>query len=246
MSVPALESVILCPEPDKNSVDLMKLPEVSAKAVESDISEEDSASDADTDSSKSTANPDPGVSDKHVLAVQKHLAPGVASILSPTEEIVPSFPAVLENNSKPQQEEEPAEEKPVEDVEVAYDGRKPPTPRTTSDICEDIVRVLGRYRLVHQSDTSNEWGTRAKFLAQVERYVVKDEAVSMSLPAFPFKSPNKQTKVLGTLPGKGEDVALSHLEGLCLAIGDVYKPGASVYIVSDGLMYNGKETMPYI
>ena len=79
-------------------------------------------------------------------------------------------------------------------------------------------------------------------MVQVEKYVAQNEAVLMALPAFPFKSPNKQTKVLGTLPDKGEEVALSHLEGLCLAIQDVYAPGASVYIVSDGLMYNGKRS----
>ncbi len=61
----------------------------------------------------------------------------------------------------------------------------------------------------------------------------------MCLPAFPFKSPNTSTKVLGRLPDKAEEFALAHLNGLCAAIGDVYPPGAKLMIISDGLVYNG-------
>lgn len=241
MSAPAVVSLTPFPESDKGSV-LLKVPEVSAKPVESDISEYDSASDAETSSTRSTVESESGVSEKHLLAVRKKLAKGITSITTPAnEEIEQSYSAAPQDDTKPVEEI-----KPAEDVEVAYDGKKPPTPRTVADICEDIVRVLGRYRLVHQNDTSKKWGAKAKFLAQVERYVVRGEAVSMALPAFPFRSPNKKDKVLGTLPGKGEEVSLSHLEGLCLAIRDVYEPGANVYIVSDGLMYNGKDLMPNI
>ncbi|KAI2601828.1 Pyoverdine/dityrosine biosynthesis protein-domain-containing protein [Hypoxylon sp. NC1633] len=60
----------------------------------------------------------------------------------------------------------------------------------------------------------------------------------MCLPAFPFKSPNTSTKVLGRLPDKAEEFALAHLNGLCAAIGDIYAPGARLMIVSDGLVYN--------
>lgn len=62
----------------------------------------------------------------------------------------------------------------------------------------------------------------------------------MCLPAFPFKSPNTQSKVLGRLPDKGEEFAMAHLNGLCLAVKDIYPPGAKLTIVSDGLVYNGE------
>ncbi|KAL9041621.1 MAG: hypothetical protein Q9180_001158 [Flavoplaca navasiana] len=81
-------------------------------------------------------------------------------------------------------------------------------------------------------------GVVPKFLAQIERYIARDEPVCMVLPAFPFKSANKTTKVLGPLPDKGEEVALQHLNRLCQAIEEVYMYGARVYIVSDGLVYN--------
>lgn len=230
MSAPAVVSLIPFPGSECKP-DLFEVPVVSARAVEIDTSEHDSSSDVETSSTRSTVESGSGVSDKHPLAVQQQLAKGVQSLPSPAIEIDQPFIA------QPQQPQEEA--KPAEDVGVAYDGKKPPTPRTVAHICEDIVGVLARYRLVHQSDTNTVWGAKAKFLGQVEQYVVRGQAVSMSLPAFPFKSPNKKAKVLGTLPDKGEEVALFHLEGLCLAIRDVYEPGANVFIVSDGVMYNG-------
>jgi pyoverdine/dityrosine biosynthesis protein Dit1 len=67
----------------------------------------------------------------------------------------------------------------------------------------------------------------------------------MILPAFPFKSPNARDKVLGNMPDFGEELALSHLNGLCQNIADVYEPGANVYISSDGLVYNGELQQSY-
>ncbi|KAL8660011.1 MAG: hypothetical protein Q9202_006837 [Teloschistes flavicans] len=217
---------VLYPSADIKS-QLLKTAEISIEAIESDVSELESSSDSETNSASSSINSVSLASEKPVDAVnQKTAADDDHSATSCVAAVQPKQ-AQCEESTKLD-----------EDVEVAYDGRKPPMPRTVANICEDVLGVLARYRLVHQRDTSKVWGAKAKFLAQVERSVVRGEPVLMSLPAFPFKSPNKKTKVLGTLPDKGEEVALSHLEGLCLAIRDVYEPGANVFIVSDGLMYS--------
>ena len=69
---------------------------------------------------------------------------------------------------------------------------------------------------------------------------VEDQVkIRLVLPAFPFKSPNNVDKVLGNLPDKAEEVSLALLQGLCDAIQDVYPPGASLVLVSDGIVYNG-------
>lgn len=119
------------------------------------------------------------------------------------------------------------------------DEETTPGPKSVAEICQLVVGILERYRLPLNNDYSKQWGAKATFLAQVERSVTRNEPVRMALPAFPFKSPNRKTKVLGVLPDKGEEIALLNLEGLCSAIEDVYEHGANVYIVSDGLMYNG-------
>lgn len=103
-----------------------------------------------------------------------------------------------------------------------------------------ILRIIDRYRLrkSHNSPEKADEGA-LKFLALIYSHVKSSEAVPMCLPAFPFKSPNSSTKVLGKLPDRAEELALAHMNGLCLAIQDVYPPGAKLTIISDGLVYNG-------
>lgn len=45
-------------------------------------------------------------------------------------------------------------------------------------------------------------------------------------------------KVLGILPDKAEELALERLNSMCLRIGQIYPPGATLTIISDGLVYN--------
>lgn len=107
----------------------------------------------------------------------------------------------------------------------------------------DILDVLGRYRSVLPSnvkDRSDE-GT-LKFLSIIYGQVRAERPIRLVLPAFPFKSPNREGKTLGCLPDKGEEISLAHLNGLCLAVEDIYAPGARLTIASDGLVYNGQYT----
>ena len=103
-----------------------------------------------------------------------------------------------------------------------------------------ILEVILRYKspLPKDAQDRSDEGT-LKFFGFIYRAVKNSEPVRLVLPAFPFKSPNSNIKVLGTLPDKAEDVALAHLNGLCAAIEDLYPPGAILTIVSDGLVYNG-------
>ncbi|KAI1455482.1 Pyoverdine/dityrosine biosynthesis protein-domain-containing protein [Annulohypoxylon moriforme] len=100
-----------------------------------------------------------------------------------------------------------------------------------------ILSIISRYKLSKDALLSKT-NDGINFLSQIYSKVSANEAILMCLPAFPFKSPNTRTKVLGCLPDKAEEFALAHLNGLCAAIGDVYAPGARLMIVSDGLVYN--------
>ena len=104
-----------------------------------------------------------------------------------------------------------------------------------------IFLIILRYKTPIPKDTVDRSDEGAiKFLAIIYKAVKAQQPVRLVLPAFPFKSPNTQTKVLGVLPDKAEDVALAHLNGLCAAIQEIYDPGAKLVIVSDGMVYNGK------
>ncbi|KAF6753613.1 Pyoverdine/dityrosine biosynthesis protein-domain-containing protein [Ephemerocybe angulata] len=109
-----------------------------------------------------------------------------------------------------------------------------------------ILDIISRYQLGQPNHikSHNQVGSSLKFVANIYDYVKAGLPVQMSLPAFPFKSPNTQSKVLGRLPDLGEQLALAHLNGLCAAISDVYPPGAELTIVSDGLVYNDLLSVP--
>lgn len=111
--------------------------------------------------------------------------------------------------------------------------------KTPSPTTFKILEILEKYRLHNSQRQSKPLNLVDKFIDQIERSIAQHEPVCMVLPAFPFKSANKSTKVLGTLPDKGEEVALKHLNSLCDDIAKVYEHGARLYIVSDGLVYNG-------
>lgn len=109
------------------------------------------------------------------------------------------------------------------------------------DTAAEILNVIYKYRLTRSADAHDKWveGT-PKFLNTIKCYVRADNAVRMCMPAFPFKSANKKFKVLGTLPDRAEQVALTRLDTMCAESGAIYKPGAKLLIISDGLVYNGK------
>lgn len=109
-----------------------------------------------------------------------------------------------------------------------------------------VLQIICRYRLhTHRQDGSSmPEPLSTNFLAQVYGRVQSNQPILMCLPAFPFKSPNTRTKVLGRLPDKAEEFALAHLDGLCAAIKHEYTPGAQLMIISDGLVYNGEFLAP--
>ncbi|KAH8883577.1 putative pyoverdine/dityrosine biosynthesis protein [Thozetella sp. PMI_491] len=101
-----------------------------------------------------------------------------------------------------------------------------------------ILQVISRYKLRHDGISSKAHEGSLSFLAQIYSKVAAGEAIQMCLPAFPFKSPNSVSKVLGRLPDMAEEFALAHLNGLCAGIQDIYPPGAKLMLISDGLVYN--------
>jgi pyoverdine/dityrosine biosynthesis protein Dit1 len=108
-----------------------------------------------------------------------------------------------------------------------------------------ILAIINRYSLWRRGVGQVAPDEDVKFLDQICAKVTSAQPIMMCLPAFPFKSPNTSTKILGRLPDKVEEFALAHLNGLCSAIKDVYSPGAELMIISDGLIYNGTSKKPY-
>jgi len=115
--------------------------------------------------------------------------------------------------------------------------------RSSQKLALQILNVIQRYGHKNGSGSDVAWAGKQVFLPLVEEAVEKGAPIKMVLPAFPCKSTNKVEKVIGTLPDLGEELALTHLNGLCESITDIYEHGAEVVITSDGLVYNGNTNL---
>lgn len=114
--------------------------------------------------------------------------------------------------------------------------------RSPAQIAEDVLSVIESYRLkASPFDPKVIPQARETFLPIIQRAVEKQAPLSLTLPAFPFKSPNAEEKVLGVLPDKAEEVSLKHLQAFCDNIKDTYVHGAELTIVSDGIVYSGTQ-----
>ena len=78
---------------------------------------------------------------------------------------------------------------------------------------------------------------KERLRVRVAEVMARREVLTLVLPAFPFKSPNTTNKVLGTLPDRGEELALERIEKLCCDAEAVYTPGVRVVIFSDGRVF---------
>ena len=110
------------------------------------------------------------------------------------------------------------------------------------DVTTRVLDIIQSYGQNEPNPSGEIWPGRAKFEPNVRKQIDAGEAVKISLPAFPWKSVNRVEKVLGAVPDLGEELALSRLNALCAEVKEVYEPGATVTLTSDGLVYSGKWT----
>lgn len=109
--------------------------------------------------------------------------------------------------------------------------------RSSGGITDAIVSLFDirlRYRTDH--DKWEDQG-RAYFRRVVDEFVLRGERVEFCLPAFPCKSSNLE-KVGGTMPDRGEQLALEHLHSFVESIEKIYEPGAKLWIISDGHVFS--------
>lgn len=78
---------------------------------------------------------------------------------------------------------------------------------------------------------------RSYFEERILDFVARGLPIELCLPAFPCKSPNPE-KTSGMYPDRAEYLALSTLRDFTRAIADVYQPGATMLIVSDGHVFS--------
>lgn len=107
---------------------------------------------------------------------------------------------------------------------------------TVSTRARQILDLLLPLRREEQTHDHHPTDCFAAQLAQIESMVRDGEPLLFTLPSFPCKSPNLG-KVLGHLPDYGELLALRSLQRLCERVTEVYAPGATLLICSDGHVF---------
>ena len=80
-------------------------------------------------------------------------------------------------------------------------------------------------------------------LQKIKSMVQQNKAITMILPAYPGKSPNRN-KTLSKLPDLAEKHSIDNLYQLCLDIKQVYPPGGNICICSDGYVFSDLVRIP--
>lgn len=104
-------------------------------------------------------------------------------------------------------------------------------------IVEDVTAIFER--TLKNLSRDDQWGNggREIFMNRVYGYVQQDRAIQHALPAFPCKSPNPN-KVGGTMPDLAEHIALEVLRSYIMEVNKVYKHGATMWVISDGIVFS--------
>lgn len=102
-----------------------------------------------------------------------------------------------------------------------------------------VNQFLASFEALRYSPVNDLYYTGGEFKLRLVllSFVVRGATIQMVLPAFPCKSPNAVSKVLGKLPDRGEELALLRLEAFCQEVSSYYPPGCEVVIMTDGKVF---------
>lgn len=227
-SLNQVNGALLTPQPSIVAESQLSFPEKSEGQVKVD--------EVETSQSQAEEEAEPPVLSAKSDEGSKH----VNGTATPNGELATEVSATRDQAQQPIQAVSPLPESsgPNAATDQDKEGAIPPSPLTVEEKIARILNVLARYR-INNAAKKTQWLGVDIFAAQLRRYIERDSTIRFVIPAFPFKSPNKISKVLGSFPDKAEEVALAHLNGLCITITDIHAPGAEVLVVSDGLMYSG-------
>lgn len=102
-------------------------------------------------------------------------------------------------------------------------------------------------KLRHET-ADDQWthGGRDYFRERIHHFTSHNARIEFCLPAFPCKSSNPE-KVGAAMPDRGEEMALLKLHSFVECIESIYKPGAKVWIISDGHVFSDcSKFFPYM
>ncbi|CAF1943592.1 unnamed protein product [Rotaria magnacalcarata] len=127
------------------------------------------------------------------------------------------------------------------DHEIAHLSATEVEARLSDEQHATVDRIVVLFeKMRRQSKIKDLWVSlgMSAFKYKLARFIISNQTIAMALPAFPFKSRNTNSNVIGTLPDMGEALALANLNSFALQVSEVYPPGCKILVVSDGRVFN--------
>ncbi len=108
----------------------------------------------------------------------------------------------------------------------------------TELVVDEVLNVFEKFRLDPSPIDRYDAVGRDILFERIKTFVQRNEPIKFSMLGYPFKSRNTRDKVFGTLPDLGELKSLENFAFLNERIKQVYSPGVSYSIISDGYIFS--------
>ncbi len=119
------------------------------------------------------------------------------------------------------------------------------TPDQKEHLADRVLAMILTYSLKTDIDAESigarpclkkQEGT-SELKKKILHFIQKSQPITFTLVGFPFKSGNKEKKVIGDLPDLAERLALEKLHRFVEDISEIYPYGAKLNLYADGLAF---------
>lgn len=107
-----------------------------------------------------------------------------------------------------------------------------------STLINDILNVFDPFRMAPTPVDQYEQVGKTILGEKLQPFINRNAPIEFVMLGFPFKSMNNRDKVLGTKPDLGEELTLRNFADFNNKIKQIYAPGVTMNIVSDGYIFN--------
>lgn len=118
----------------------------------------------------------------------------------------------------------------------------------TCTLAQNIYNILDEYRIPYDLDqcalnTSPSLiplpvTGKKECIVKLQEYIRATAPIRFLLVSFPYKSANREKKVLGHLPDMAERKSLEYLHSILAKIKTIYSPGATIDVFCDGAFFS--------
>lgn len=107
-----------------------------------------------------------------------------------------------------------------------------------TDATNQILNIFEGFRMAPTSIDQYETVGKSILADKIDSFVRNHKTIDFVMLGFPFKSTNDRDKVLGKIPDLAEKLTLDNIARFNNKIKEVYAPGVTLSMASDGYVFN--------